>query len=157
MAPVLVPRVINSFTGQYAFLSNFYPVPGGIVVEKHTFLSVEHAYQALKCPVHLRDERWNKYFTCTAGQAKRLGKQLPLREDWSTIKYNLMFELCSLKFNEPSLEKFLLSTENEELIEENWWGDRYWGVCKGEGENNLGKILMAIRFQKKLEVIEKSS
>ena len=149
--------MINSFTNEYAFLSNFYPVPGGITVGKHTFLSVEHAYQALKCPEELRDERWNKYFNCTSGQAKRLGKQLPLRSDWSTIKDNLMTELCSLKFNEPSLAKLLLSTEDEELIEGNWWGDTYWGVCNGQGQNKLGKILMSIRFQKKLENIEKSS
>jgi len=50
--------MINSFTDEYAFLSNFYPVPGGITVGKHTFLSVEHAYQAFKCPEELRDERW---------------------------------------------------------------------------------------------------
>lgn len=149
--------MIDSFTGKYAFLSNFYPVPGGIKAGKHIFLSVEHAYQALKCPKELRDERWNKYLNCTAAQAKKLGKQLPLREDWSTIKYNLMLELCSLKFNEPSLAKLLLSTGDEELIEGNWWGDTYWGVCRGQGQNMLGKILMSIRLQKKLENIEKSS
>jgi predicted NAD-dependent protein-ADP-ribosyltransferase YbiA (DUF1768 family) len=32
-----------------------------------------------------------------------------------------------------------------ELIEGNWWGDTYWGVCNGVGENHLGKLLMKIR------------
>jgi len=32
---------------------------------------------------------------------------------------------------------------NEEIG--NHWGDRYWGVCDGKGENNLGKIQMGIR------------
>jgi len=31
------------------------------------------------------------------------------------------------------------------LEETNTWGDKYWGVCNGEGENQLGKLLMKIR------------
>jgi len=31
------------------------------------------------------------------------------------------------------------------LIEGNTWGDTYWGVCRGRGSNNLGKLLMKIR------------
>jgi len=33
----------------------------------------------------------------------------------------------------------LLSTGNCEIQEGNYWGDTFWGVCKGKGENNLGK------------------
>lgn len=29
----------------------------------------------------------------------------------------------------------------------NTWGDKVWGVCNGEGENRLGKILMRIRSE----------
>ena len=32
-----------------------------------------------------------------------------------------------------------------EIVEENTWGDTFWGVCKGVGENHLGKLLMEIR------------
>jgi predicted NAD-dependent protein-ADP-ribosyltransferase YbiA (DUF1768 family) len=31
------------------------------------------------------------------------------------------------------------------LIEENTWGDTFWGICKGQGENHLGRLLMQIR------------
>jgi predicted NAD-dependent protein-ADP-ribosyltransferase YbiA (DUF1768 family) len=34
-----------------------------------------------------------------------------------------------------------------ELVEYNYWGDLYWGVCRGEGENHLGRILMEIRSE----------
>ena len=51
------------------------------------------------------------------------------------------------KFFIPELREKLLATGNEELIEGNWWGDTYWGVCKGKGENNLGKSLMKIRTE----------
>ena len=39
----------------------------------------------------------------------------------------------------------LLNTGDAELVEGNHWGDRYWGVCDGEGQNKLGKLLMQVR------------
>lgn len=36
-------------------------------------------------------------------------------------------------------------TGDAELIEGNNWGDTFWGVCNGRGENMLGKLLMEIR------------
>lgn len=30
-------------------------------------------------------------------------------------------------------------------MEENNWGDKFWGTVNGVGENHLGKILMRIR------------
>lgn len=39
----------------------------------------------------------------------------------------------------------LATSGNEELVEGNNWNDTYWGVCKGVGENHLGKILIRIR------------
>lgn len=41
--------------------------------------------------------------------------------------------------------KKLIKTGDAELIEGNWWGDKYWGMCNGEGMNKLGKILMQVR------------
>lgn len=37
------------------------------------------------------------------------------------------------------------STGDVELVEGNWWGDRFWGVCDGVGENRLGRCLMEVR------------
>lgn len=53
------------------------------------------------------------------------------------------------KMSEPKLRSQLLSTGTAELVEGNWWNDRYWGVCNGRGENHLGKILMRIREELK--------
>jgi len=39
----------------------------------------------------------------------------------------------------------LLATGDQELIEGNTWGDRFWGVCDGEGQNQLGRLLMELR------------
>ena len=45
----------------------------------------------------------------------------------------------------PELRTKLADTEDEELIEGNTWNDTYWGVCRGVGENHLGKLLMEVR------------
>jgi hypothetical protein len=56
-----------------------------------------------------------------------------------------MTEIIRLKFQNPGLKAKLLATGNQELIEGNTWGDCYWGVCEGNGQNHLGKILMQVR------------
>jgi len=57
-----------------------------------------------------------------------------------------MYEVVSAKFlQNPPLMFKLIHTDDQELIEGNSWGDTYWGVCRGSGQNKLGKILMAIR------------
>jgi hypothetical protein len=56
-----------------------------------------------------------------------------------------MYGLILGKFQDPELKTKLLATGDAELIEGNWWGDVYWGVCNGEGRNELGKILMQVR------------
>lgn len=45
----------------------------------------------------------------------------------------------------PELAKKLVATGDAELIYGNTCGDTYWGVFEGEGENNLGKVLMKVR------------
>jgi len=32
-----------------------------------------------------------------------------------------------------------------ELVEENTWGDRFWGRSRGVGKNMLGQLLTALR------------
>jgi predicted NAD-dependent protein-ADP-ribosyltransferase YbiA (DUF1768 family) len=45
----------------------------------------------------------------------------------------------------PRLQRMLLDTSDAELVEGNWWGDRFWGTFRGAGRNHLGKILMRVR------------
>jgi len=57
-----------------------------------------------------------------------------------------MHEIVWAKFSQnPELGKKLLATGDRHLEETNWWGDRVWGVYRGEGENLTGKALMDIR------------
>ena len=50
-----------------------------------------------------------------------------------------------IKFQDVFMQTCLMETDDHELIEGNWWNDTFWGVYKGKGENNLGKLLMEIR------------
>jgi hypothetical protein len=49
------------------------------------------------------------------------------------------------KFSDKVLMVKLLATGEEELVAGNWWKDKFWGVCDGEGQNHLGLLLMELR------------
>ena len=134
--------MIDLFRGDYFFLSNFYPCI--ITISKETYASVEHAYQALKST----DPKVRLPFQnpeLTPGKAKRMGKSIILRDNWNLIKVDVMHTLVLKKFKDKELARKLINTYPEELIEGNPWGDTFWGICNGEGQNNLGKILMIVR------------
>jgi ribA/ribD-fused uncharacterized protein len=132
--------MIDSFSGEYRFLSNFWSV--NISYQGITYPSTEHAYQAAKSPHFLERIR---IATLPTGEAKREGQKLELRADWDNVKIQVMRELLMIKFANPDLQAKLLATESHELVEGNWWGDIFWGVCNGVGQNHLGRLLMEVR------------
>lgn len=136
--------MIKSFAGSHRYLSNFFPVIVELNYKYYT--SVEHAYQAAKT-LDLEDrEKIRKVLY--AREAKRLGRKVALRKDWEEIKLLVMRSLLEQKFTKNSTLGLLLqNTGPQELIEGNNWGDTFWGVCRGVGENHLGKILMEIRSE----------
>lgn len=134
--------MIESFSGEYRFLSNFYPVE--VVLDGVTYPSVEHAYQAAKT---LDLEKRKEILGVTPGFAKRLGQQLKLRPDWNDVKLSVMTRLNEQKYMRPDLREKLCDTYPQDLVEGNTWGDTFWGVCDGKGSNHLGQILMTIRMQ----------
>lgn len=132
---------ISWFSGPYRFLSNFYTTP--VVYRNLEYPSAEHAYQAAKCRNPLDRSAFAK--NITAGEAKRLGRSIPLRKDWEKVKLLVMEDVLRSKFEHPKMRNLLLSTGTAELIEGNNWGDIYWGTVNGKGENHLGRLLMKIR------------
>ena len=83
----------------------------------------------------------------TPFKAKRRGGIIDIRPDWEEVKVKIMEELLKLKFEIPMLKQKLIETEGMILIEGNYWRDKFWGVCNGAGENNLGELLMKMRQQ----------
>ena len=133
---------INSFKGEYYYLSNFYH-PCLTWHDDLLYLNSEAAYQAAKT---LDKTTRAKFQGLTPWNAKKLGRQIKMREDWDQVKLQIMWEVIWSKFMfHPYLKFRLAQTGEEELTELNNWGDSYWGVCDGQGENHLGRLLMELR------------
>ena len=136
-------RTITSFRGAYSFLSNFYEdgLPGK---------TIEHRFQAAKAVNP--DDAEKILSAATPGEAKRLGRRVRMRDDWDSVKNEVMYGLLMEKFRQPELMERLLNTHDAELVEGNTWGDTYWGVCNGQGKNVLGRLLEQVRAVLRWEV-----
>jgi len=134
---------IDRFIGEYRFLSNFYPAASSDNAGR-VYPSVEHAYQAAKA--NSEAERSHIAESRTPKKAKHRGSKLVPTAGWENRKRDIMRELLLKKFSPGSeLAGRLVATDDAELIEGNLWGDIFWGVCNGVGENHLGRLLMEIR------------
>jgi hypothetical protein len=140
----LFSGVINSFKGQYHFLSNFYPCE--VEYKGVVWPTLEHAYVSAKIKNYDDVEKLLK--TCdTPGKAKRFGRKVEIVDNWDSIKFNIMYKLLCKKFDNPVLLQKLKDTGDKLLVEGNDHGDVIWGVCNktGKGANKLGQLLMFIR------------
>lgn len=132
---------IVSFAGEYRWLSNFEPAP--VVFEGVEYPSTEHAYQAAKTTDAAEREAIR---ACeTPGRAKRMGRKITIRRGWDGMKVAVMLDLTRQKYALPDYRELLLATGEREIVEGNTWGDTFWGVCRGEGRNHLGRVLMRVR------------
>lgn len=139
---------IKGFFGEYRWLSNF--GQASIELDGQEYDSVEKAYQAAKWPIEERE-----FFASDIknAYAVRFNKQnTPTKyttEEWDEIKLDVMQFCLEQKFDKvknPEMVEKLRATGERYLEETNWWNDTFWGKnFEGEGENNLGKLLMDIR------------
>lgn len=92
------------------------------------------------------------YTRMNPSEAKKYGRRCKLRLDWEDEKIKVMEDIVFNKFQSNDvLKEKLLDTGDALLIEGNDWNDKFWGVCNGEGENHLGKILMNVRTMLRIE------
>lgn len=132
--------MISEFSGDYRWLSNFWLCP--IVLGDYVYPSTENAYQAAKYPKAERQQ----FTTCSPAMAKKLGQRIEPPKSWDAEKLRVMRKVVEQKFRKNTFNALLLrDTLDQEIIEGNTWGDTFWGVCDGVGDNNLGKILMEVR------------
>ncbi len=137
--------MIKEFQGEYRWLSNFAPVK--IILDGLDYPSVEHAYMSAK-----NDSEYWKMFCSdndnTAGKVKKESKTIIVKENWDDIKLSVMEKCLKQKFNQEPYKTKLIETGDEYLQEGNNWNDKFWGVCfkTDIGENNLGKLIMRIRY-----------
>jgi ribA/ribD-fused uncharacterized protein len=165
-----LPKIIDSFSGEWGFLSNFSPncpvikldfEPFIIEGDTYEYKQSEIAYHAAKTLLLKERERFQ--LDITPNQSKKMGRGVTLRTDWEVpleegqepAKILAMRGILKQKFTPTILRRKLFATFTAELIEGNYWHDVYWGVCTGSsckqaphepfGENHLGKILMELR------------
>lgn len=140
-------NIVNRFDGMYEFLSNFYP--STVQFDGASYPTVENAYQAAKT----YDLMLRKQFEqCSPGYAKKLGRQVVLRQDWESVKDDIMYELLKQKFAPGSrLATMLLRTGTAYMCEGNMWHDNHFGACACDRcllvphMNMLGMMLMKLR------------
>lgn len=128
----------------YGFMSNFYRSP--ITVDGLVYPTTEHYFQAWK---FLDSNIREMIRLCgTPMQAAKEGRRrdLPLRQDWESVKVSVMKYALIEKFKQhPNLAKKLLDTGDAILVEKTT-NDYEWGCgTKGNGKNLLGILLMEIR------------
>jgi len=144
--------MINRFIGKYKDFSNFEPAK--VRFENLTFPTVEHAYVAAKS----LDRSFRRDVALMpagkAGQVKKWGRTIKLRDDWDKVNIEIMSDLIVQKFNANNnyeRNQLLLNTGDQLIVEGNFWHDNYWGNClcdkcmKIKGLNHLGLIIMKVR------------
>ncbi|HWI68804.1 MAG TPA: NADAR family protein [Nitrospiraceae bacterium] len=137
--------IIDGFENDYRWLSNFWIEPD----KTH----VEAEYQAEK---H-RGHPWRMATIMRQGpkKAKKLGRRWKLNTyqqmEWDHRKIQIMTSLVRQKIEDhPEIAVALIATEGIDLVEKNNWHDNFWGDCSclrcyKIGENQLGKVWMALR------------
>lgn len=143
---------IKGFFGDYRFLSNYHQVP--IIYNNNMYQSTEAAYQAAKC---LKETDKAPFFVIGAGTARKRGSKefmklnkILMVPNWDEVKKQIMYDVNLIKYaTNHDLGYKLLATGDKYLEETNYWGDIFWGVCDGIGDNELGKCLMKIREELK--------
>ena len=143
-------KTINSFRGDFAFLSNFFIGAPIVDWKDNIWETNEHYYQAMKTTNDLDQKRIMEAFS--PREAKRIGRQVKIIDNWNERKVLVMREGLRMKFDQwPKYKKYLIQLEGYDLIEGNWWHDNFWGNCfcdkckNKTGINMLGLLLMKLR------------
>lgn len=110
-------RVIATFTGTYAFLSDRYPAI--VSLYERSYLTVTHAYLAARC-VNVKDQEvFREPFLADPQDAWEHSMKLAQRSDWASIEEATHNYLLYQKFTQnPLLSWYLQATGTAPLMED---------------------------------------
>ncbi|GAA2143358.1 N-glycosidase YbiA [Kitasatospora kazusensis] len=135
----------------YGCFSNF--SAHDLDLDGHSWPTSEHYFQAQKFIGTRHADLIRR--ARTPLRAAELGRDRsePLRRDWDRVKDDVMRRALAAKFRaHADIREILLSTADEEIVEDTTT-DHYWGRGRtGTGRNMLGRILMRTRGQLRAEV-----
>lgn len=131
---------------EFGEFSNF--SPHGVELDGQWWPTVEHYFQAQKFKDELYRERIRGAHSPKLAANLGRSRALPIRADWEVVKDGVMKKAVKKKFlTHGKLRQLLLSTGDQEIVE-NAPGDFYWGCgADGSGMNQLGVILQEVRSE----------
>ncbi|WP_167958740.1 NADAR family protein [Anaerosporobacter faecicola] len=129
---------------EYGCFSNFSHY--GFELNGKWWMTSEHYFQAQKFHGTMYEEEIRLLDNPMKVAEMGRNRDLPLREDWESVKDDIMRKAVLTKFQQNyDIRKILLAT-GDVLIVEKTTNDYYWGCGnKGDGKNMLGHILMEVR------------
>jgi N-glycosidase YbiA len=133
-----------STSGAYGAFSNFSSAP--FILGGKRWPTTEHYFQAGKFVGTPQFELIRRARSPSVAATLGRSRAFRLRPDWESAKVDVMRRALDAKFRQhDDLRALLLSTGDEELIEETDT-DSFWGCgSDGEGRNMLGRLLMELR------------
>lgn len=134
---------IKQFKGEYNWLSNMSAIKP-FIEDGISYNSVENYYQAMKT---LSIGRRLQISKMKPHDSKSVGRALTLRDDWEDVKDDVMRKALEIKFGQIYYKNLLINTGIMEIVEGNYWNDKYWGFClkTNKGQNKLGQFITEIR------------
>lgn len=137
----------------YGVFSNF--SKHGFDLDGKYWKTSEHYFQAQK---FAGTEHYGAVWRAnTPREAANIGRdrKRPLRADWEQVKEDAMRRALYAKFTtHQQLKEILLSTGDEQLVEDTT-NDYYWGQgTNGTGQNRLGVLLMELRDKLRTEIVQ---
>ena len=138
---------IDSFTGEYAHMA--LKAAARIELDGVVYGNAHAAFLAQAAPESDRVQ----FAPLSAHQARRLHKQLPLRDDWEENREYALTLVCRAKYGQnPELRKKLLATGSLPIVydttgaHDNEMGRCACEACAGKEAKNLyGRTLMRVR------------
>ncbi|ABC30819.1 uncharacterized protein conserved in bacteria [Hahella chejuensis KCTC 2396] len=135
-----------SVNDEFGEFSNFAQYP--IKLKGKVWPSSEHYFQAMKFEEEKDRSDIRKAKSPLEAARKGRDRKRKLRNDWESVKLNIMREAILAKFTQhDALRERLLSTGSAKIVEHTD-NDDYWGDGgDGSGQNMLGRILEEVRAQ----------
>ena len=151
--------ILTFTTPQHRWLSNMTYVD--IEHQGIVYPSTENFYQAIKyymddfCPDVGYLITVRKYLaTVKRSEAKKYSRKHKMTNPkFEDNKLKIMLYAQRKKYSQEHFRSKLLATGDCHIEEGNYWNDLYWGtdMKTRKGENNLGKIIMQVRGELRLE------
>ncbi len=135
---------------EYGCFSNF--APYSIELDGKHWPTTEHYFQAQKFEDAQHREAIRRQKSPMIAARMGRDRKKKLRGDWESVKVSVMRQAVRAKFTQhEDIRAILLATGDATLVEHTE-NDAYWGDGgDGSGKNMLGRILMQIREELKVE------